>query len=368
VAERTVRALLEAADIRVGGNRRHDIRVHDSSFYPRVLRDGRLGLGESYVEGQWDTDALEDLTARLIWAGVRLPLRSWRGALHEAAARMWNLQSTVRARRSVQRHYDIGNDLYEAMLGETLAYTCAYWKWAGDLDEAQRAKLDLVCRKLNLTPGMRVLELGCGWGTFARHAAATYGVHVTGYTVSREQVALGTELCRGLPVELHLADYRAARGRYDAVVSIGLLEHVGPKNHRVYMETVDRCLKPGGVAFIHTIGSNRRQVLIDAWFHRYVFPNAAIPSLAQIGEAMDGLFVPEDVHNIGPHYERTLIAWARNFESAWPSLRVRYGERFRRIWRYYLLSSAGAFRARFLQLYQIVMTRPGTRQPECRWS
>lgn len=368
VAERTVRALLEAADIRVGGNRRHDIRVHDSSFYPRVLRDGRLGLGESYVEGQWDTDALEDLTARLIWAGVRLPLRSWRGALHEAAARMWNLQSTVRARRSVQRHYDIGNDLYEAMLGETLAYTCAYWKWAGDLDEAQRAKLDLVCRKLNLTPGMRVLELGCGWGTFARHAAATYGVHVTGYTVSREQVVLGKELCRGLPVELHLADYRAARGRYDAVVSIGLLEHVGPKNHRVYMETVDRCLKPGGVAFIHTIGSNRRQVLIDAWFHRYVFPNAAIPSLAQIGEAMDGLFVPEDVHNIGPHYERTLIAWARNFESAWPSLRVRYGERFRRIWRYYLLSSAGAFRARFLQLYQIVMTRPGTRQPECRWS
>ena len=215
---------------------------------------------------------------------------------------------------------------------------------------------------------MRVLELGCGWGTFARHAAATYGVHVTGYTVSREQVVLGTELCRGLPVELHLADYRAARGRYDAVVSIGLLEHVGPKNHRAYMETVDRCLKPGGVAFIHTIGSNRRQVLIDAWFHRYVFPNAAIPSLAQIGEAMDGLFVPEDVHNIGPHYERTLIAWARNFESAWPSLRVRYGERFRRIWRYYLLSSAGAFRARFLQLYQIVMTRPGTRQPECRWS
>ena len=304
----------------------------------------------------------------LIRAGVKRPLPSWRGALDLATARVWNLQSAVRARRSVQRHYDIGNDLYRAMLGETLAYSCAYWKWAGDLDEAQRREARPGLPQAGPAAGMKVLELGCGWGTFARHAAATCGAHVTGYTVSAEQVALGTELCRGLPVELRLADYRAARGRYDAVVSIGLLEHVGPRNHRVYMETVDRCLAPGGVAFVHTIGSNRRQVLIDAWFHHYVFPNAAIPSLAQIGDAMEGLFVPEDVHNIGPHYDRTLMAWARNFERAWPDLRARYGERFRRTWRYYLLSSAGAFRARFMQLYQIVMTRPGTRQPDCRLS
>jgi cyclopropane-fatty-acyl-phospholipid synthase len=366
-AERTIRDLLESADIRVGGHRRHDIRVHDGGFYERVLRDGRLGLGESYVDGQWDTDSLDEVTVRLIRA-VKCPLRSWRGAIQLAAARLWNLQSAVRARRSVERHYDLGNDLYRAMLGETLAYTCAYWKWAADLDEAQHAKLDLVCRKVGLCPGMKVLDLGCGWGSFARHAASTYGVHVTGYTVSREQVTLGTELCRGLPVELHLADYRTAHGKFDAVVSIGLLEHVGPKNHRLYMETVERCLRPGGVAFVHTIGSNRSQILIDAWFHRHVFPNAAIPSLAQITAAMDGVFVPEDVHNIGPHYDRTLLAWARNFERAWPALRTRYGERFRRIWRYYLLTSAGAFRARFMQLYQVVMTRPGTRQPECRLS
>ena len=367
-AERTIRDLLESADVRVGGTRRHDIQVHDPGFYRRVLRDGRLGLGESYVDGQWDTGALDELTARLIHAGVKHPLPGWRSTVHLAAARLWNLQSAVRARRSVERHYDIGNDLYQAMLGETLAYTCAYWSWAGDLDEAQRAKLDLVCRKLGLQPGMKVLELGCGWGTFARHAAEKYGVQVTGYTVSREQVTLGTELCRGLPVELHLEDYRTARGTYDAVISLGLLEHVGPKNHRLYMETVDRCLRPGGIAFLHTIGSNRSQVLIDAWFHRYVFPNAAIPSLAQITAAMDGMFVPEDVHNIGPHYDRTLMAWAANFERAWPRLRTRYGDRFRRIWRYYLLSSAGAFRARFMQLYQVVMTRPGTRQPACRVS
>jgi cyclopropane-fatty-acyl-phospholipid synthase len=367
-AERIVRDLLESADVRVGGSRAHDIQVHDAAFYPRVLRDGRLGLGESYVDSQWDTPALDELTARLIHAGVKRPSPSWRAAADVAVAWAWNLQSAVRARRSVERHYDIGNDLYQAMLGETLAYTCAYWNWAGDLDEAQRAKLDLVCRKLGLQPGMTVLELGCGWGTFARHAAALYGVRVSGYTVSREQVSLGTELCRGLPVDLHLADYRTAQGTYDAVVSIGLMEHVGPKNHRLYMETVDRCLRPGGVAFIHTIGSNRSQVLIDAWFHRHVFPNAAIPSLAQIASAMEGVFVAEDVHNIGPHYDRTLMAWAANLERAWPRLRARYGERFRRLWRYYLLSSAGAFRARFMQLFQIVMTRPGTRQPDCRVS
>ena len=367
-AERIVRDLLESADVRVGGTRAHDIHVHDAGFYPRVLRDGRLGLGESYVDGQWDTPSLDELTARLIHAGVKRPSPSWRAAADFAIARVWNLQSAVRARRSVERHYDIGTDLYQAMLGETLAYTCAYWKGAGTLDQAQRAKLDLVCRKLGLRPGMKVLELGCGWGTFARHAAERFGARVTGYTVSREQVTLGTELCRGLPVELHLADYRTAHGRFDAVVSIGLMEHVGPKNHRSYMEIVDRCLRPGGTAFIHTIGSNQRQMLIDPWFHRYVFPNAAIPSLAQIAQAMDGMFVPEDVHNIGPHYDRTLMAWADNFERAWPRLRARYGDRFRRMWRFYLLSSAGAFRARFMQLYQIVMTRPGTRQPECRVS
>ncbi len=367
-AERTVRSLLESADVRVGGTRPHDIQVHDGRFYLRVLRDGRLGLGESYVDGQWDSGALDQLTARLILAGVKRPLPSWRTAIDAARARVWNLQSAVRASAAAGRHYDIGNDLYQAMLGETLAYTCAYWKDARTLGEAQRAKMDLVCHKLGLCPGMKLLELGCGWGTFARHAAERYGVEVTGYTVSREQVALGTELCRGLPVTLHLADYRVARGRYDAVVSIGLMEHVGHRNHRVYMETVDRCLQPGGVAFIHSIGSNTRQLLIDAWFHRYVFPNAAIPSLAQVSGAMEGLFVPEDVHNIGPHYDRTLMAWADNFEQAWPNLRARYGDRFRRMWRYYLLSCAGAFRARFMQLYQIVITRAGTPQPECRIS
>lgn len=365
-AERTVRALLESADVRVGGDRPDDIQVHDRQFYTRLLRDGRLGLGESYMDGHWDAESVDQLTAKLLRARLQDQLPDWRTAIYVVAARAWNLQSSARAFQAGERHYDIGNDLYQPMLGETLSYTCAYWKDAANLDEAQESKFDLVCRKLGLAPGMKVLELGCGYGTFARHAARHYGVEVTGYTVSREQATLGTELCKGLPVDLRLADYRSARGSYDVVLSIGMMEHVGPKNHRGYMEIVDRCLAPDGVAFIHTIGSNTDQTIIDAWFHKYLFPNAAIPSLAQITTAMGGLFVPEDVHNIGPHYDRTLMAWCENFDRAWPSLRPRYGDRFQRMWRYYLLSCAGAFRARFLQLYQMVMTRPGTRQPDCR--
>ncbi|HKA86768.1 MAG TPA: cyclopropane fatty acyl phospholipid synthase [Haliangiales bacterium] len=367
-AERAVRDLLEIADVRVGGSRPWDIQVHDPAFYVRTLRDGRLGVGESYMDGQWDAESVDELTARLVRANVQERVTRWRAALFAAAARAWNLQSSSRAFQAGERHYDIGNDLYQAMLGETMSYTCAYWKDAANLDGAQRAKLDLVCKKVGLRAGQKVLELGCGWGTFARHAAQNYGVEVVGYTVSREQVALGNELCRGLPVELKLEDYRRARGSYDAVISIGMMEHVGPKNHRAYMETVDRCLKPGGVAFIHTIGSNVSQTIIDPWFHKYLFPNALIPSLAQVTRAMEGLFVPEDVHNIGPNYDRTLMAWWENFERAWPDLQARYGRRFYRMWRYYLLSCAGGFRARFMQLYQIVMTRPGTRQPDCRRS
>jgi cyclopropane-fatty-acyl-phospholipid synthase len=365
-AERIVRELLASADIQVGGPRPHDIQVHSPRFYTRALRDGRLGVGESYLDGDWDAVALDQFIARLLEARLNERVQDWRAVLYVAAARVLNLQNATRVFQAGERHYDIGNDLYQAMLGESMSYTCGYWTGASSLDAAQRAKFDLVCRKVGLQPGMKVLELGCGWGSFAKFAAQEYGVEVTGCTVSREQVALAEELCRGLPVEIRLEDYRNARGRYDRVVSIGMMEHVGHKNHRAYFETVDRCLAPDGVAFVHTIGSNVSETLIDSFFHKHLFPNALIPSLAQIARSAEGLFVPEDVHNIGPHYDPTLMAWYRNFEAAWPQLRARYDERFQRLWRFYLLSSAGSFRARFTQLYQIVLTRPGTAQPACR--
>lgn len=365
-AEHIVRRLLESAEIEVGGTRACDIRVHHPDFYKRALRDGRLGVGEAYLDGQWDAGAVDQFIERLLLARVNERVQDWQALLYVAAARTFNLQNGRRVSRAVAHHYDIGNDLYQAMLGPTLSYTCAYWQNATTLDEAQLAKLDLVCKKLALRPGMKLLELGCGWGTFAKFAAENYGVEVTGYTLSKEQVALGTELCRGLPIELRLRDYREARGSFDRVVSIGMMEHVGHKNHRAYFETVDRCLKPDGLAFVHTIGGNVSEKLIDSFFHKYLFPNALIPSLAQLAAAAEGLFVVEDVHNIGPHYDPTLMAWHERFEAAWPSLSARYDERFHRLWRFYLLSSAGSFRARFTQLFQVVFSRPGNTQPALR--
>jgi cyclopropane-fatty-acyl-phospholipid synthase len=213
---------------------------------------------------------------------------------------------------------------------------------------------------------MRVLELGCGWGSFAKFAAERYGVHVTGYSVSREQIELGREMCAGLPVDLRLADYREARGRFDRVLSIGIMEHVGHKNYRTYMRVVDRCLAPGGVALIHTIAGTTSTPAPDPWSRKYIFPNGELPSVAQLARAMEGIFIVDDMHGFGPDYDPTLMAWHRNFTAAWPALRARYGERFYRLWTYYLLMSAAAFRARHIHLVQMVMSRKDTPVPDCR--
>jgi len=358
------RELLASAGVTVGGDAPWDIEVHDDRLWQRVLRDGTLGAGESYVDGWWDTPALDQFIARVLRVRLGDTLRdNWAVLPHVLRARVLNLQSITRAFGNGQHHYDIGNDLYEAMLGPTMSYTCASWSHATTLDDAQRAKHELVCRKLGVAKGMRVLDLGCGWGGFAAHAAAHHGAHVTGITVAKEQVAWARDTYADLSVDIRLDDYRKATGSYDAVVSIGLMEHVGPKNYRGYMEVVDRCLAPGGVAFVHTIAGNRPRAHIEPWFDRYIFPNAVLPTLAQLVAAAEGIFVVEDVHNLGEDYDRTLLAWWHNFDDAWPKLRARYGDPFYRMWKYYLLSSAGAFRSRSQQLIQMVLTRPGTRAP-----
>jgi len=362
------RELLASAGITVGGDAPWDMQIHDERVWSRVLRDGTLGAGEAYVDGWWDVPALDEFVDRVQRARVGENLReSWALLPHLVRARVLNLQSIARSFDSGQRHYDIGNDLYEAMLDRRMIYTCALWSdGARTLEEAQEAKLDLVCRKIGLRAGMRVLDLGCGWGGFAAFAAERYGAHVTGYTVSQEQVRWAKQHYAHLPVDIRLDDYRKATGSFDAVVSIGLMEHVGPKNYRGYMEHVDRLLAPDGVAFVHTIAGNHARTHMDPWFDRYIFPNACLPTLAQLVTAMDGLYVPEDVHNIGEDYDRTRLVWWERFDAAWPTLRARYGEPFYRAWKYYLLGSAGAFRARTHQLFQIVMTRPGTTAPRGR--
>jgi len=367
-SEKTVRELLDLADVSVNGEHPWDIQVHDERFYDRILKDASLGLGESYMDGWWDCKAIDAFIDRVLRADLREKIENnWRMAFQVLRAKLTNRQTRKRAYEVGEQHYDLGNDLYRAMLDKRLNYTCGYWRNAANLDDAQEAKLELVCKKIGIHHGMKILELGCGWGSFAKYAAEKHGASVLGVTISKEQVALGMEMCKGLPVELRLQDYREVEGEFDAVISIGVMEHVGYKNYRTYMEVVDRCLKEDGVAFVHTIGNNISITTGEPWTDKYIFPNGVLPSIAQLGKAMEGFFVMEDWHNIGPYYDRTLLAWYKNFNDAWPKLKDKYGERFRRMWNYYLLSSAGGFRSRSQQLWQIVMTRPGTPQPDCRF-
>jgi cyclopropane-fatty-acyl-phospholipid synthase len=367
-SEMIVRELLELAHVEVNGKNPWDVQVHNPNFYSRVLQESSLGLGESYMDGSWDCEAIDELIFRILKANLDSKVTgNWRMALQVLKSRVFNLQTRSRALKVGEDVYDLGNDLYCAMLDKRLNYTCGYWKHAATLDEAQEAKLDLVCQKIGLKPGMQVLEFGCGWGSFASYAAEKYGAQVVGVTISREQLTFAQEVCKGLPVELYFQDYREVQGKYDAIISIGMLEHVGYKNYRTYMQVVDRCLKDDGIALIHCIGSNQTVTMGEVWSNKYIFPNGMLPSIAQLGAALEPQFVMEDWHNFGPHYVPTLLAWHANFEKAWPDLKDKYGERFRRMWRYYLLNSAGAFRARAQQLWQIVFTRKGTPQPDCRF-
>lgn len=366
-AQQIISELLAEADITINGDHPWDIHVHDDRLYHRLLREADLGLGESYMDGWWDCEALDECVRRILAAHLDRKVKEhWRLVWHVFRARAFNRQSRSHAPQVADQHYNLGNDLYRAMLDARMCYTCGYWRDADTLDAAQEAKLDLVCRKIGLKPGMSVLDLGCGWGSFAHYAAERYGAKVVGVNLAEEQVKLARERCAGLPVEIRRQDYREVQGAYDAVISIGILEHVGYKNYRAYMHTVNRCLNDDGVALIHTIGGNASQTSTNRWIDRYIFPNGMLPSIAQIGQAMEGLFVMEDWHNFGPDYDTTLMAWYRNFERAWPRLREKYGDRFYRMWRFYLLSCAGAFRSRSQQLWQIVMTKPGRPQPDCR--
>lgn len=363
-----IQNLLHEAGVTLNGDASYDIQVNDDRFYTRVLRDGELGLGESYMDGWWDCQAVDQLIDRILRSGIRDRVRrNWRVYWHFLKSLLFNLQSRRRAYEVGEEHYDKGNDLFEAMLDTRMVYSCAYWKDADSLDDAQEAKLDLICRKLELDEGMTVLDLGCGFGSFAKFAAERYGAKVTGVTVSRKQKEWFESHRDGsLPVEIRLKDYREVQGLYDRVLSIGFFEHVGYKNYETYMETVLRCLKDDGISLLHTIGSNISAVTTNRWTQKYIFPNGMLPSIKQIGEAMEGRFVMEDWHNFGPDYDRTLLEWHRRFDSAWPSLSGNYSERLRRMWEFYLLSSAGSFRSRDIQLWQVVMTKPGRRQPACR--
>ena len=359
-AQESLQSLLREVEVRFNGERPWDPQVHDDRFYRRVLSGGSLAAGEAYMDGWWDCEALDELFSRILRARLDQAVGwSWRQLWNVAKAVVLNLQSTSRAYEVGEEHYDRGNDLFRHMLDDRMVYSCGYWRQADTLDEAQEAKLDLICRKLELQPGMQVLDIGCGWGSFAQYAAETYGVEVVGLTISHQQADWARDRCADLPVEIRLQDYREVDEPFDRVVSIGMFEHVGHKNHRTYMKTVRRCLKEDGLSMLHTIGSDESARITDPWIEKYIFPNGLLPSARQITRAAGDLFVIEDWHNFGPDYDRTLMAWARNFEAGWSALSDRYGGRFYRMWRYYLYQCAGAFRARRNQLWQIVLSPKG---------
>ena len=358
-SRRRVGRLLARADVRIDGPRPFDIQVHDERFFPRVLAQGALGLGESYMDGWWDAAELDALLARLIEARLDRTVTGWADIYDAVVARLINRQSGRRAFEVGEQHYDLGNDLYAAMLGARCIYSCGYWREARDLDAAQVAKLELVARKLRLEPGMRVLDIGCGWGETLKYLSERYGIQGVGITISREQAELAKRLCRGLPIEIRVQDYREVEGQFARVFSIGMFEHVGVRNYRAYFDVVARCLAPHGLTLLHTIGSNHSGVRTDPWIERYIFPNSMLPSAAQITQACEGRFVLEDWHNFGCDYDLTLQAWRDNIERAWDTLPARYDERFRRMWRYYLHASMAAFRTRHLQLWQVVLAKDG---------
>ncbi len=360
--EKTIEDLLALSGVEINGPNPWDIQVHNDDFYRRVLTQASLGLGESYMDAWWDCEELDQFFYRIIRADLEHKVRgNWKLLLQALGARVLNLQSKRRAFQIGERHYDLGNELFENMLDKRMVYSCAYWKNAKTLDEAQENKLDLICQKIVLKPGIRVLDIGCGWGSFVKYAAEKYGATAVGITVSKEQVTLARELCKGLPVEIRLQDYRDINETFDHVVSVGMFEHVGYKNYRTFMKCVHKCLKDDGLFLLHTIGGNTSVKAPEPWTHKYIFPNGLLPSVKQIGDSTEGLFVIEDWHNFSTDYDKTLMAWHGNFRNSWDRIKSHYDERFYRMWRYFLLSNAGAFRARKNQLWQVILSKRGVR-------
>ncbi|MBV4366539.1 cyclopropane fatty acyl phospholipid synthase [Erwinia sp. BNK-24-b] len=354
---RITQEMLRNADVEINGSRPWDIQVSQPDFFKRVMQEGSLGLGESYMDGWWECERLDMFFHRVLKAKLdqQLP-RHFKDTLRIAAARLTNLQSRKRAWIVGKEHYDLGNDLFTLMLDPYMQYSCGYWKEAETLEQAQEAKLKMICEKLQLEPGMSLLDIGCGWGGLAAYAARHYGVTVFGVTISAEQQKLAQQRCEGLDVTILLQDYRDLDRQFDRIVSVGMFEHVGPKNYATYFEVVDRNLKPEGIFLLHTIGANKTDDNVDPWIDKYIFPNGCLPSVRHIAEAHEPHFVMEDWHNFGADYDLTLMAWHQRFLTAWPQLAEKYGERFKRMFSYYLNACAGAFRARDIQLWQVVFT------------
>lgn len=361
VFQKKAQDLLDLADIKINGSRPWDIQIHNQDFYKRVLTQGSMGLGESYMDGWWDVEALDVFFFKIFEAGLQEKVKPASVFLKTLAASLMNAQTKIRSKKVAEEHYNLGNDFYKDMLDPLMQYTCGYWRDADNLNDAQEAKLDLICKKLQLQQGEKVVELGSGWGGFGHFAASRYGADVTSYNISEEQVKFANEWNKDLSARTVLSDYRDATGTFDKVASIGMCEHVGYKNYRSFMQLAHTLLKDGGIFLLHTIGGNISVKTTDPWIDKYIFPNSMLPSVAQLSKAAEGLFVMEDWHNLNVSYDKTLMAWDKNFRDNWSKHKDAYGERFYKMWRFYLMTSAAQFRARRIQLWQITLSKGGVK-------
>ncbi len=344
-----------------------DVIIHDPRFYRRVLFGGNLALGNSYIEGWWDAQRVDMTLHKLLRSGVFMKwyVRGHNQFVNWLRSRVLNLQTINRSRRVVERHFDIGNELYEGMLDRNMQYSCGYWKGAQTLDESQINKMKLISDKLGLQQGMCVAELGGGFGGLSKFMAER-GCSVSLWNISHEQVNFAREFCAGLPVTIYEDDYRNAYGTYDRVVAIGLCEHVGHKNYRrPFFETVHRILKEDGLFLMQTIGATHRGFETEAWLNANIFPNSALPTMTRLARAFEPLFVLEDWHNLHLDYVQTLRAWRSNFHESWTELTEafpeKYDVRFKRMWDYYLNFAIGLFTSRAINISQFVFSKGGLR-------
>lgn len=358
--------LLEKMDIQVGGNRAWDIQIHSPDFARRVMTMGGLGLGDSYIEGDWDANSVDSFINHILRARLDKEIKSFGMSISSLKSRFHSLAKGQKPWKFQDVLRNLPNEFFEAILGTNMSFTSGYWAaGAKTLEEAQQARRDMTCKKLNLKQGMRLLDAGSGWGGFSAFAAEHYGVECVCISSFKGQHEWASQHYAHLPIEFVQNESLMLDGMFDCIVSIDRFEHLPQKNYRVYLEMGDRILEEDGLLLLQSTGKNERRLNGKHWFDTHILQNNSLPTIAQIAGATNGLFVMEDMHNFGSDYDKTLMAWYQNFEAAWPALQKQYkfDEKLYRTWKYYLLSSAGAYRANDLQQWQCIFSKQHARNP-----
>lgn len=350
--------LLARAGVQVNGSHPTDIQVRsqDEAALMRHFRFSPLSLaaGESYMDGLFKVDRLDNFFTLALSAGLEKDV-GIRTKLKEGIKRFFFRLNKEKARLFAEHHYNLGLDFYRAMLGPTMMYTCGYWRGTDNVDVAQQQKIALVNKKIRLEDGMSVLDIGCGYGGYGKETKKQFpNVRISGITNASDMAKISQDNYD----HIVYGDFRDFQHtKYDAVVSLGMIEHIGPYNYRSLMESAYKSLKIGGTFLLHTIVGNKSTHTTDPFIDKYIFPGSVIPSHAQILKAAEDLFVLEDLHNFGPDYDRTLMAWYKNLVDNWMILSTVYDQRIFRMYEYYLLSCAASFRVRKNQLCQYLLVK-----------